>query len=128
MICFILSGIGGDEMLFENFEDIMSYEYVYPVDVWLVREFKKAKHYEPGELINDEFKEFILTFTEGVIKRGRRKYGETEDEWRLLWFHFISQRNLYRDTHTFEYSHFLIILDQALILEHEGQPIPNLLR
>ncbi len=115
-------------MLFENFEDIMSYEYVYPVDTWLVREFQKAKHYSPGDLIGDDFKEFIIEFTENFIKRGRRKYGETEDEWRLLWFHFISQRNLYRDTHTFEYSHFLIILDQCLILEHEGRPIPNLLR
>ena len=115
-------------MVFDNFEDILSYEYMYPVDLWLVQEYKKAKKMVPGEFINDSFKEFILEFTEGVIKRGRRKYGETEDEWRLLWFHFISQKNLFRNTKTFEYSHFLIILDQCLILEHEGQPIPNLLR
>lgn len=115
-------------MVFDNFEDVLSYEYKYPVDLWLVKEFKKVKHYDPGELIGDDFKEFILEFTEGVIKRGKRKYGEVEHEWRLLWLHFISQRKLYRDTRTFEYSHFLIILDQCLILEHEGQHIPNLLK
>ena len=122
MICFTALCIGGDRVIIRDFEDILSYECHYPIDEWVMVQFRKRinrKH---------TYFEFLQEFTTNQILSGVRKYGEFEEEWYNLKRLLEEQIEQYHQTDYFPTYNFHILLDQALLLEHEGNPIPNLLR
>lgn len=109
-------------MIIKDFENLLSYECVYPVDEWVMVQFRKRKNK------NLNYFEFLLQFTTDYINVGVRKYGEFEDEWYNLKRLLQEQTDFYHQFNYFPTYRFHIILDQALILEYEGNHIPNLLR
>ena len=109
-------------MVIEDFESILSYEYHYPVEEWVMQQFRKRKNK------NLTYFEFIQEVTTTQILQGVRKYGEFEIEWYTLKRLLQEQITEYNHTKYFPTCNFFILLDQALLLEHEGAYIPNLLR
>ena len=99
------------------------YEFTYPVEDWLMCNFRRRLN------TNLDYFQFAEEFAVNYIAAGRRKYGEYEQEWGRLRALLMSQLVLYKSEGLpFPFHNILIILDQALILEYEGYLIPNLLR
>lgn len=108
--------------MIECLEDVLSYEFTYPVDEWVMLHFRKRKNR------NQDYFEHLEEFALNHITYGERKHGEVEEEWRHLKMLLAGQLCDYKRGYPFPTINILILLDQALILEHEGFPIPNLLR
>mgnify|MGYP003289946425 CR=1 FL=1 len=109
-------------MVIENFEDILCYNYHYPVEEYSMVQFRKRKNKKLT------YFEVLQELTTTHILVGIRKYGEFEVEWYTLKRLLQEQIENYNHTQYFPTANFHILLDQALLLEHEGNPIPNLLR
>ena len=109
-------------LIFESLDDVLNYTYTYPVEEWVMGEFRKRKK------MQQNYFEFVEEFTLNHITYGDRKYGELEEEWRHL--KLMLARQLYNCHRGNDFPHLeiLILLDQALLLKHEGAHIPNLLR
>ncbi len=108
-------------MIPENFEDILSYDYVYPVEEWVMAQFRKRVKK------NQSFLEFLEEFALMHITHGAKQHREDED-WQRLRLLLVGRLYDYKQTGDFPTYALFILLDQALILEHDGHPIPNLLR
>lgn len=121
MICFTHSGLGGDGMI-KDFDDILCYNCHYPVEEWVMVQFRKR----PNKKL--DYFEFLQEFTTNQILSGVRKYGEVEVEWYTLKNLLQNQIEQYYHTQYFPTYNFYILLDQTLLLEHQGNHIPNLLR
>ena len=103
--------------------DFKKYSFTYPVEDWLMRNFRHRLNTDLN------YFDFIEDFAVNHITAGKRKYGEFEQEWERLRELLISQLARYKSKDLpFPFHNVLIILDQALVLEYEGYPIPNLLR
>ena len=99
------------------------YEFTYPVEDWLMCNFRRRLN------TNLDYFQFAEEFAVNYIAAGMRKHGEFEQEWAHLRAQLISQLVLYKtEDLLFPLQNILVILDQALFLEYEGYPIPNLLR
>ena len=109
-------------MIVRNFEDILSYECHYPVEEWTMVQFRRRRNKTLT------YFEFLKEFTTYQIMQGVRKYGEFEIEWLNLKNLLREQIGEYHKTNYFPTNNFYILLDQALLLEYEGNHIPNLLR
>ena len=110
-------------LMFECFEDLLCYNYHYPVEEWVMCNFRKRKKKQ------QTYFEFMEEFAIEHITHRNRKYGEFEDEWRHLKLMLSNQ--LYQYKHKgadFPHLQILILLDQSLLLEYDGAHIPNLLR
>lgn len=107
--------------MIENFDELLCYTLYYPVEDWVRTQYKKHKKHK-------DFDFFLLSFTESWLKRGIRLFGEFEQEWGQLWQHYIEQREKFENKENIPHFNFYILLDNALLLEHEGHNIPNLLR
>lgn len=119
---FILFGIGGD-IVIASFDGIT---FAYPVEKWVEQQHQKHLRLKKEFSQPDGINSFMWWFVEGVILSGRNRFGETEQEWWQLWNHFIDLRD--NRGEPFPYIELLILLDVSLLLEHEGNPIPNLLK
>ena len=115
--------LGGDILhIFDSFEDILCYNYYYPVEEWVMVNFKKRKNKK------QDYFQFLEEFALNHISRKKRVYGE-EEEWRHLKLMLAGQLHNYKHRGAdFPHLEILILLDQALLLEYEGAHIPNLLR
>ena len=109
--------------VFESFDDILCYNYYYPVEEWVMINFKKRKKKQ------QDYFQFVEEFALNHITHKVRKYGEFEEEWRHLKLMLSGQLYNYKQKGApFPHLEILILLDQALLLEFEGAHIPNLLR
>lgn len=101
--------------------DQLHYEYTYPIEAWVMQEF----HRRPDHSVN--YFDYIEEFVEQQLKAGQRRHKE-EKEWSYLLYVLNENLNWFNQGVAFPPYIFYILLDQALILEHEGNNIPNLLR
>ena len=109
-------------VLFQSFDDLLSYELHYPVEEWVMIQFKRRQNKKL------DYFQFLQEFTSNHIGTGFRKYREFEEEWFALKRLLQEQIDNFNQTGYFPTYNFLILLDQALLLEHEGNHIPNPLR
>ena len=121
IVYFILFGLGGEVML-HSFADLLSYELHYPVEEWVMQQFKRR----PNKKMN--YFEFLTAFVSQQVHIGVRKHGEVEKEWYELKRLYMEQIDAYNNGAIYPTYNMYILLDQCLLLEHEGQHIPNLLR
>ena len=122
MTYFTLSGIGGEVMVLQDFNDVLCYNCHYPVEEYSMVQFRKRKNK------NLSYFEVLQELVTTHILTGIRKYGEVEVEWYTLKRLLQEQIDKYYHTQYFPTYNFYILLDQALLLEYEGHHIPNLLR
>ncbi|MBE6037140.1 MAG: hypothetical protein E7223_06000 [Clostridiales bacterium] len=112
--------------MFEGYdclEEVLDYEHFYPVGEWLMENFKKRINHEQA------YFGFAEEFARSHIAAGCRKYGETESEWGQLQGTLAELLRQHKEEgRDFPHREILILLDQALLLEHEGHAIPNLIR
>ena len=108
-------------MILEGYIDIYSYEYTYPVEEWVLQEFKKRPKKQ------QDFLEFLKEFATTHITYGANHNREDTD-WHRLKVLLIGRLYEYQQTGEFPTRAIFILLDQALILDHDGNPIPNLLK
>ena len=108
-------------MILDEYVDIYDYDYHYPVEDWVMQEFKKRSKREQN------FVEFLQEFALTHITHG--VYHNSEDaDWRRLKLLLMGRLYEYNIGLEFPTREVFILLDQALLLEHDGNPIPNLIR
>lgn len=110
--------------------NIGSYTYTYPVKEIIEKAYRRTLNPNLAEDDN-RFFAFTVAYVENEILRGHRKYHEFEQKWETLKFHIQEvEENFCKPEEEDRYPYMAelagILLDQALLLLWEGNPIPNL--
>ncbi len=110
---------------FEGYENLSDYVFTYPAFEVLQHTYNVALKRKEVSLPACSFQDFIIRHTKFRIKHGYRKYREFEPEWVNLYDYIVEIEKEYSgksDTTNLEKA--TILFDQALILFHEGNPLP----
>ena len=108
---------------FDDYEKLDDYTFTYPALEVLQHTYHKDK-----SLPTCCFQDFIIKHTKFRIQHGYRKYREVEPEWETLYVLISEIKKDYKgksDTVSLEKA--VILFDQALLLFHEGNPLPSYL-
>ena len=110
---------------FEDYENLGDYEFTYPALEVLQHAYHKGLKWKDKSLPTCTFQEFIIRHTKHRISHGYRRYRELEPEWEGLYV-LISdiEKNYTGKTDTDALEKAAILFDQALLLYHEGNPLP----
>ena len=108
-------------MILDDYVDVYSYEYHYPVEEWMMQQFRKRPNREQN------FIDFLQEFALSHITYGVHHNAEDED-WHRLKILLMGRLYDYKIGQCFPTREIFILLDQALLLEHDGNAIPNLIR
>ena len=110
---------------FEDYENLGDYEFTYPALEVLQHAYHNGLKWKDKSLPTCTFQEFIIRHTKHRISHGYRRYRELEPEWECLYVLISDIEKDYTenfDTDALEKS--VILFDQALLLYHEGHPLP----
>lgn len=110
---------------FEDYEDLKDYVFTYPAFEVLQHTYHKGLKTKNKTLPTCCFQDFIIRHTKHRIRHGYVKFREFEPEWECLYMYIVEIQKNYtgkKDTENIEKA--TILFDQALILYHEGNPLP----
>ena len=110
---------------FEDYENLSDYVCTYPAFEVLQHTYNIALKRKEVDLPACTFQDWIIRHTKFRIKHGYRKYREFEPEWVVLYNYIVEIKENYKgktDTENLEKA--VILFDQALLLFHEGNPLP----
>ena len=110
---------------FEDYENLDDYVFIYPALEVLQHTYHKGLKLKDKSLPACCFRDFIIRHTKFRIQHGYRKYREVEPEWESLYM-LISEikKNYKGKSDTVSLEKAVILFDQALLLYHEGHPLP----
>ena len=110
---------------FDDYENLDEYKFTYPAFEVLQHAYHTALKRKEQSLSACSFQDFIIRHTKHRILHGYRRYRELEPEWECLYVLISDIEKDYTekfDTDALEKS--VILFDQALLLYHEGHPLP----
>ena len=110
---------------FEDYENLGDYTFTYPALEVLQHTYHKELKWKDKSLPTCCFQDFIIKRTKFRIQHGYRRYRELEPEWESLYMLMSDIAKDYKgksDTVSLEKA--VILFDQALLIYHEGNPLP----
>ncbi|MBO4941196.1 MAG: hypothetical protein J6D15_03240 [Clostridia bacterium] len=113
---------------FDEYENLDDYTFTYPTLEVLQHTYHKGLKQKDKSLPTCCFQDFIIRHTKFRIQHGYRRYREFEPEWETLYMLISEIKKDYKgksDTVSLEKA--VILFDQALLLFHEGNPLPSYL-
>lgn len=110
---------------FDDYEKLDDYKFTYPALEVLQHAYSVALKRKEVNLPACSFQDFIIRHTKFRIQHGYRRYRELEPEWECL-YELISdiEKDYTEKTDTDALEKAIILFDQALLIYHEGHPLP----
>ena len=110
---------------FDDYEKLDDYKFTYPVLEVLQHAYHTALKRKEQSLSACSFQDFIIRHTKHRISHGYRQYREIEPEWEGLYMLISEIKKGYKGkSDTISLEKAVILFDQALLLYHEGNPLP----
>ena len=110
---------------FDDYENLDEYKFTYPAFEVLQHAYHTALKRKEQSSSACSFQDFIIQHTKHRISHGYRRYRELEPEWECLYMLILDIEKEYKekfDTDALDKA--VILFDQALLLYHEGHPLP----